>query len=440
MSFPEYLRERISEDYKNIIIQKLEEIKKRTEGLSGNIVPSVSEAQQALRESVRREMSRVEETVETELAQAQEKISGQLEAIISEYVSDWYHSDVSPYEQQLDMLISDIVSNVPPPPPKTETPEVLSLVDLVRKLNEGATQSEILDIVLEHISSWVNRAVLFVIKGDVATGWAALGLGSDWDANKIRQIRVPLDQNHILREVVHLGTPLHGGADLYPDNSQVFFQIGDTFPQSALAAPVIVRGKIAGVLYADLSDDLSQKPDLPHLLFLAAHVAGSAIDLLGLRQPKPAARPGVPTAPAARPAAPPKPAAAPPSPPAPVAPPPPAEEQLGTVMMPAPPVIEAPAAVPAAAPAVITEEEQKLHEDAKRFARLLVSEIKLYNEAQVSAGRERRDLYDRLKDDIERSRRMYMERVPAHVASSTDYFYDELVRTLANGDPSLLGM
>jgi hypothetical protein len=90
--------------------------------------------------------------------------------------------------------------------------------------------------------------------------------------------------------------------------------------------------------------------------------------------------------------------------------------------------------------AAVTTEDQKLHEDAKRFARLLVSEIKLYNEAQVSAGRENKDLYDRLKDDIERSRRMYLERVPEHIHSTTNYFYEELVRTLANGDPVLLGM
>ena len=82
----------------------------------------------------------------------------------------------------------------------------------------------------------------------------------------------------------------------------------------------------------------------------------------------------------------------------------------------------------------------KLHEDAKRFARLLVSEIKLYNEAQVALGRENKDLYERLKDDIERSKKMYLERVPQKIASITNYFYEELVKTLAGGDPSALGV
>src|SRR5262249_46591031 len=48
-------------------------------------------------------------------------------------------------------------------------------------------------------------------------------------------------------------------------------------------------------------------------------------------------------------------------------------------------------------------------EEARRFARLLVSEIKLYNERAVLEGREGGNLYQRLKEDIDRSRQMYDE-------------------------------
>ena len=41
---------------------------------------------------------------------------------------------------------------------------------------------------------------------------------------------------------------------------------------------------------------------------------------------------------------------------------------------------------------------------ARRYARLLVSEIKLYNEAAVRLGRQKRDLLERLKPEIERAR------------------------------------
>jgi hypothetical protein len=80
------------------------------------------------------------------------------------------------------------------------------------------------------------------------------------------------------------------------------------------------------------------------------------------------------------------------------------------------------------------------HEEARRLARLLVSEIKLYNEEQVEEGRRNRDIYERLKDDIDRSRQMYDERVDPQILRSTDYFYQELVRILASGDSKALGI
>jgi hypothetical protein len=69
----------------------------------------------------------------------------------------------------------------------------------------------------------------------------------------------------------------------------------------------------------------------------------------------------------------------------------------------------------------------------------VVSEIKLYNETKVNEGRRHRDLYERLKDDIERGRQMYTERVPPHIRDNTNYFVDELVRILAGGDAAALG-
>jgi hypothetical protein len=75
---------------------------------------------------------------------------------------------------------------------------------------------------------------------------------------------------------------------------------------------------------------------------------------------------------------------------------------------------------------------------ARRYARLLVSEIKLYHEPAVIEGRRDRDLAMRLGGEIARARALYEERVPPHVRRRADYFRDELVRTLANGDASLL--
>ena len=85
-------------------------------------------------------------------------------------------------------------------------------------------------------------------------------------------------------------------------------------------------------------------------------------------------------------------------------------------------------------------EDAKKHDEARRFARLLVSEIKLYNESKVEQGRKNRDLYDRLKEDIDRSRQMYDDRIADEVRKTSNYFYDELVRILADGHAESLGL
>ncbi len=90
-------------------------------------------------------------------------------------------------------------------------------------------------------------------------------------------------------------------------------------------------------------------------------------------------------------------------------------------------------------PIEVGEEERRLHNDARRFARLLVSEIKLYNEQKVKEGREASDLYERLREAIDRSREMYDKRVQPPVAARFDYFHYEVVNTLAEGDEHRLG-
>jgi hypothetical protein len=75
---------------------------------------------------------------------------------------------------------------------------------------------------------------------------------------------------------------------------------------------------------------------------------------------------------------------------------------------------------------------------ARRYARLLISEIKLYHQDAVEAGQRDRDLSQRLGGEIARARTLYDQRVPSHVPGASTYFRDELVRTLAGGDASLL--
>ena len=118
--------------------------------------------------------------------------------------------------------------------------------------------------------------------------------------------------------------------------------------------------------------------------------------------------------------------------PSPVAPPA-GEDRPSTQYVPPPNLARGSAAGP-------QNDDMKKHDEARRFARLLVSEIKLYNEAKVDQGRKNNDLYERLKEDIDRSRQMYDERIDDGVRKTSNYFYDELVRILAEGRAEALGL
>ena len=79
-----------------------------------------------------------------------------------------------------------------------------------------------------------------------------------------------------------------------------------------------------------------------------------------------------------------------------------------------------------------------MHEKARRFAKLLVEEIKLYNHTKVTEGRARGDLYSRLREDIEKSRGAYQKRYGDSVRD-VDYFTQELIRILADNNPVVMG-
>jgi hypothetical protein len=114
------------------------------------------------------------------------------------------------------------------------------------------------------------------------------------------------------------------------------------------------------------------------------------------------------------------------------------------------PIVQSETTVAAARPAAAATEpapvaaaeqpvDQKAHADARRIARLLVSEIKLYHEDELREGREHSDIYTRLQKEIDHGRETYTQRVAGSVVAAHDYFHEELVRILGENDPSRLG-
>ena len=69
-------------------------------------------------------------------------------------------------------------------------------------------------------------------------------------------------------------------------------------------------------------------------------------------------------------------------------------------------------------------------ERAKRLARLIVSDIIIYNQDKIVEGIKEDTLFDLLKEDIEIGRAYYEKNIDPAVAERTDYFNHALVDIL----------
>lgn len=87
----------------------------------------------------------------------------------------------------------------------------------------------------------------------------------------------------------------------------------------------------------------------------------------------------------------------------------------------------------------LTREDQDLHLRAQRFARVQVAEIRLYKSQEVRQGRLGRNLYAVLRSEIDSGREAFRQQFLGASPTMVDYFHEELVKTLAHRDASLLG-
>jgi hypothetical protein len=84
-------------------------------------------------------------------------------------------------------------------------------------------------------------------------------------------------------------------------------------------------------------------------------------------------------------------------------------------------------------------EDSELHQRARRYASVRVAELRLYQAAKVREGREARNLYDLFQEEIDHDRAVFQAQFMEKAPSMADYLHEELVRTLAQGDPDRMG-
>jgi hypothetical protein len=364
-------------------------------------------------------------------------------------------------------VMRNVMENLPAAAPPSNSAASTSLRQLVTNIHAGNTQKDILRALLDGGSAHCERVALFVVKAGTATGWQARGFSDD---EAVKDSYLDLNSGpvaHAYRNRVATPANIAEMGDPFAEH------FGRPANEQVLWVPLVLKDKVAAMLYADGGSTGALDASSLETLVL---VTSAWLELTSLRKqtqkeavesaferipelaPLPAAAsfsdpfaahpPAVVTQHA--PEAEPEPAAqvaeAMPDHATPVEATP-VEEASAEIMPLDVPVFAHAAAAGAAAAtapapdphAQLSPEDADTHRKAQRFARLLVDEIKLYNQAKVAEGRRNKDLYDRLKEDIEKSRSTYQKRYGATAAASGEYFQQEIVRNLAEEDASVMG-
>jgi chemotaxis protein histidine kinase CheA len=262
-----------------------------------------------------------------------------------------------------------------------------------RRLDDARSLTDVLGILADQAETEIGRAALLLVIGSRLRGWEWRGItGSD------TAIDVPVDPDTVFGRAIATGLPAStSDAPLGPDGDPLAARLAMPPGRVGLAVPISVGGRAVAILYADDAGDRTPvvPSNWPELVEILARHAGRCLELMTISRA---------SALVGR-----------------------AHEDRGASERPEP------------EQTLALADEQREEESARRYARLLISEIKLYNDAAVEHGRTERDLLTRLGPEIERARRLYEEKIPSAVRRRVDCFDEEVVRTLAGGDAGLLG-
>jgi hypothetical protein len=340
--------------------------------------------------------------------------------MVEKIVSDALASGIPGLRRQ---IVQRVLDELPPALAASDGgPQLDRLKAAIAMVHGMTAQSDVLRALLDGLAQFCGRSALFLARGNSAVGWQGRGFR---DNEAIKLLTLDLSQGlaaRAVRQRVWAEGPITEFAEQ--------FAIGFGAPSNGncLVAPLVIRERVSGLIYADAGAQPGGHMDLAALEIMT-QTAGTWLEVLALRKSTgapPQAAPGPPLHPAIAGTA-----AIPDS----SLPQASSAAAAAGVVEASKPIVPLPPVPPSAS----GENEDELHRKARRFAKLLVDEIKLYNQAKVAAGKLNHDLYDRLKDDIDKSRTSYDKRYSQTAVASAEFFIQELIRNLADGNPTLLG-
>ncbi len=288
---------------------------------------------------------------------------------------------------------------------EAETEErAIRLLDAVRALDAAGSSNELLDALGAVVARDAGRTGVFVVRGASFQGWALTGFGAI-DSQPSR-LDVPIAQAPLVQRAVQTKRTVVSSEG---DSTAMADPAAAAPTSGGVAVPLVVADRVTAVVYADALTADGREAQLAKgwssIVELLARHAARCLTVLEARRLAASTSPAV------------------------------AKPHTRT------PSGERGRRAPAESlPAATSVSPDTSEVSARRLARLLISEIKLRNEASVDEGRRAGNLLARLGPQIDRARRVYDARVPATLVSRAQLFHQELVTTLADGDASRLGV
>jgi hypothetical protein len=313
----------------------------------------------------------------------------EIQNIIEEAVAEVLDAALPRLRAEIVRRAVEVVESLAPAPGASPS-DLLNVA--AAAIHESGSQADILRHLLEGEARFAGRVALFVVKGNAISGWQGIGF-EDNDAIKTLSIQTG---SGLVGKAIQARNPAAGPAQEFDTGFVKSMKV--PADGQCLVLPLVVKDKVAAMIYADAGTVPGGTLDSSGLQALT-RFAAIWLELAALRK---------------------------------------AGASSATEEVPQPAVAMA-ASAPVSSPATAGSDEDELHKKARRFAKLLVEEIKLYNQPRVEEGRQHKDLYDRLKVDIEKSRSTYDKRYAESAVASADYFTQELIRILADNDASLMG-
>jgi len=155
---------------------------------------------------------------------------------------------------------------------QAELDRPLSFAEALGALSGVTDRAAIAHIVLRYARSYFRRVVLLAVHTRGLDGWE--GLGQGLSPQRVARLHISLVEPGLLKTVVESRSHFLGPLLRSEANIRLLRALGGGVPKNAFAMPILARGKVVNVLYADDGRGRMVNPEgLGELLILAVRIA-----------------------------------------------------------------------------------------------------------------------------------------------------------------------